>query len=416
VGPGFSPLDEALALPAGRFTPQLHEWMVRLGTWVPFAPAAQLLAAFSGVVVPESTVRRATEAAGARWIGVQTAAVEAIERDLPQTPADLTRAVVEVDGAMIPLRGGEWAEVRTLVLGEQPPLGDPAPRTGALSYFSRLMDAASFERASLVETQRRGLERAEAVAGVADGAEWVQSWLDTHCPQAVRILDFAHAVEHISVIASAVWGEGSGPAQTWVAAQARWLKRTGPAWLLGEVRDLVAGQPENEVLRRELAYLEKRATAMEYAQFRAAGWPLGSGVVESGNKTVVEGRLKGAGMRWARAHVNPLLGLRNVVCNDRWAESWAQIGAQEQAVRARRQRGEQAAGRPTPGAAGRHGATPAAGSSAGTGRVSAGCPTREPPQGQYARAGSTPQDGREPWRPAANHPWKRPFRTPRVAA
>jgi hypothetical protein len=52
---------------------------------------------------------------------------------------------------------------------------------------------------------------------------------------------------------------------------------------------------------------------------------MGSGAVESGNKLVVEARLKGAGMHWAREHVNPMLGLRNAVCSDRWDEAWEQI-------------------------------------------------------------------------------------------
>ena len=58
--------------------------------------------------------------------------------------------------------------------------------------------------------------------------------------------------------------------------------------------------------------------------FQAQGWPIGSGMVESANKLVVEARLKGAGMHWSRASVNPLLALRNAVCNDRWAEAWEQ--------------------------------------------------------------------------------------------
>jgi transposase len=74
---------------------------------------------------------------------------------------------------MVPLRGGAWAEVRILAIGCQPRAtpADPTPRTTQVSYFSRLSDAASFERLRLIETQRRGLERAGTIAGVADGAE-----------------------------------------------------------------------------------------------------------------------------------------------------------------------------------------------------------------------------------------------------
>ena len=53
-----------------------------------------------------------------------------------------------------------------------------------------------------------------------------------------------------------------------------------------------------------------------------------SGMVESGNKLVVEARLKGAGMHWARPNVNGMLGLRNIVCSDRWSQEWSLIADQ----------------------------------------------------------------------------------------
>lgn len=46
--------------------------------------------------------------------------------------------------------------------------------------------------------------------------------------------------------------------------------------------------------------------------------------MESANKLVVERRLKGSGMHWARAHVNPMV-LRAMACSDRWPEAWPQI-------------------------------------------------------------------------------------------
>ena len=63
---------------------------------------------------------------------------------------------------------------------------------------------------------------------------------------------------------------------------------------------------------------------MQYPTFRDQGWPIGSGMVESANKNVVEARLKGTGMHWERSHVNPLLALRTAVCNERWQELWHQ--------------------------------------------------------------------------------------------
>ena len=84
---------------------------------------------------------------------------------------------------------------------------------------------------------------------------------------------------------------------------------------------------------------------MQYPRFRQQGWPIGSGMVESANKNVVEARLKGAGMHWERKNVNPMLALRNAVCNARWQEMWrkAVLYHQKQQALHRKDRVEQRA-------------------------------------------------------------------------
>jgi hypothetical protein len=78
-------------------------------------------------------------------------------------------------------------------------------------------------------------------------------------------------------------------------------------------------------LDEPLNYLRKREPLLRYPHFLQAGWPIGSGIVESANKLVVEARLKGSGMHWHPSQVNPMLALRNIVCNNRWDETWPTI-------------------------------------------------------------------------------------------
>lgn len=423
---GFSPLDEQLALPAGSLSPVLAEWLVRLGSWMPFAPAAALLADFAHVSVSEATSRRRTEAAGATLVALQTEQVTTIERDLPEPPAGPAQMYFSADGAMVPLVGGQWAEVKTLVLGSVTTVATaegPMARTQELSYFSRLTDAASFARFSVVETQRRGLERAGAVAAVMDGAEWEQGLIDHHCPQAVRILDFPHALEHVAAIGQAVLGAGPAAA-AWLTQQAKDLKEHGPGGLLAEVAQLQEQQPTVAALAEHGAYLVKRADQMQYPTYQAAGWPVGSGATESANKLVVEARLKGAGMHWAREQVNAVLALRNAVCNDRWEESWRAV-AQREREQERQRRWEQQRqrhsarqdrrGEEPPSAAARldpqEVALPVVNAVvvAEVARLLVAPPAPSGGRGSgpppAAPAGSTGE--RQPWRPAANHPWRR---------
>ena len=80
------------------------------------------------------------------------------------------------DGAMVPLVGGAWAQAKTMVIGEveasTEPQEEEGVKTGQLSYFSRLTDAATFGELAVVETERRGLRQGKQVAAVQDGALW----------------------------------------------------------------------------------------------------------------------------------------------------------------------------------------------------------------------------------------------------
>lgn len=312
--------------------PCMQECIVRLAVWMPFAKAAQLMEEMLGVMVSPTLAARYIEAAGAAYIGLQNAAADWIEREAPPAPAGGEKMVFSADGAMVPLQHGEWAEVKTLALGEvqaaSREAGEEEVHTGNVSYFSRLVEAEQFEHLSLVEIHRRGLEHSREVAAVTDGADWLQGLVDYHCPQAIRILDFPHAAQRVSQVGQALFGEGGSETGPWVEERLHLLKHQGPRAILAEFESLQQEHADLEVLRENLAYLAKREAQMDYPRFRAEGWPIGSGMVESGNKLVVEARLKGAGMHWRRENVNPLLGLRNIVCNDRWTEEWPLIARQ----------------------------------------------------------------------------------------
>src|SRR6266853_4160536 len=284
VGSAFFPLDEQLGLVSGGLTPRGEETLVRLASWMPFEQAREVLQDLVG---------------------------------------------------MVHLVGGEWVEVKTLALGEVTRNKRGEVCTQHLSYFSRLYDAERFVEAALVETHRQGLERAAQVCAVQDGAEWLQGLVDYHRADAVRILDFAHAAEYVNEIGQAVQAAGGRLPPTWLTGLLHRLKHQGPARVLTHLAWLAARYP-SPLIQEKLAYLQKRETHMQYPTYQEAGWPIGSGSVESANKGVVEARLKGAGMRWGRQNVNPMLVLRNAVCNRQWNETWRTSVAQRQALRTHR--------------------------------------------------------------------------------
>lgn len=372
---------------------------MRLSTHIPsFAKAAAELAWWTQVTVDRSTARRITEAVGATVVAHQTAAAEQILREYPPAPPGPEQMVFSVDGAMVPLLHGQWAEARTLAVGRvtcTPTAdGQSVSTTDDLSYFSRLTSSETFGTLATLELHRRGLERAGRVSAVVDGAEWCQTFIDLHAPQAVRILDFPHAAEYLTAIGQTTVAGSPILTAAEVGQLAHDLKHTGAAAVLPRLQTLVIAHPAEPGMAKQVAYLEKRVAQMQYPTFQAAGWPIGSGMVESANKLVVEERLKGPGMHWAEAHVNPLLALRNAMCSNRWDEVWMQIEIDQRQQRQqqrqeRRQKRRRSAAAPTdrPAVQLAGASTPLAG--------------RTGVRGPVAPSAATPVG------PAPDHPWKK---------
>jgi hypothetical protein len=266
---------------------------------------------------------------------VQSEAVQTVEATETAPTKATSKMQLSVDGAFVAVVGEGWREVKTMVIGNiQPPVlerGELSVPTTELSYFSRLAEAESFSEQSLSEVQRRGLLEAEVVCAVNDGAEWIQSLVDYHCPKAVRILDFPHAAHYLAEAGKAIYGEATPPFEAWFKTTCQDLKTKGSPTVLAQLNSFLTLLEErgetttSKSVHPSLEYLTKRQSMLDYGYFRAQGYPIGSGCVESANKIVLEARLKGTGMRWAAHHINPMLALRNIACNDRWSEAYTQF-------------------------------------------------------------------------------------------
>ena len=308
---------------------------MQLGIRLPFGQAAELTGRFWKVDVSEATVRRTTEKSGQAYVELQREEAEELETGMAEAPEGPALQQLSVDGAMVPLLHGEWAEVKTLAIGtiEESDL-EGEVRAREMSYFSRTAGHQNFARLATVETHRRGTGNAREVCAVVDGAEWQQGFIGLHRPDAVRILDWCHAAEYLARAGQAAFGAGTAEASEWLGVQLHQLKHGEPKVVLRSLRDLCRKMEPSgasgddgavKTIKGSLEYLEKRRGQIRYAEFQAKGYPIGSGAVESANKLVVEARLKGSGMHWAREHVNPMVALRTVVCSGRWQEVWPEI-------------------------------------------------------------------------------------------
>jgi hypothetical protein len=325
-----------------------------------------------------------------------------------------------VDGAMVPLRQQEGAEVKTLALGT---VGKPVCEGGewgvpleALCYFSRLTAAETFGRPALVETPRCGTETARTVCAVSDEAEWMQRFVDLHRSEAVRILDFPPALGSVAHAGQAVYGEDTHAFTRWFATQRHACRHGDPEEVLRARRRLAARAARRgpaqggATVQESLGYLQKRRGRLDDAWFHAWGYPLGSGAVERANELVVGARLKGAGRHWARAYVNPTVALRTIACRDRWAEAWLQMAQAErrQAWQAQRQHQELRQAKQPPTALHTMTASDAMGRTAAPSPITAS--VRPPTSPSLASLSP-----KAPYRPPPDHPWRR-FRLGRAMA
>lgn len=304
-----------------------------MGSKMPFREAVEEVWHGHKTAVGEATCRRVTYRNGqvAEAIVCQEAArLEKEGFDETEAPE---RLVLSADGSFIHLTNGEWREIKGMAVGEfeteRAAEGkEEAVRTRNLSYFTRSYRAREFEYFALAELARRGLDKAETVVAVTDGAEWLQRFIDYHCPQAVRIIDFAHAVGYVAEAGRAVWGEDTEAFASWFTRSRHQLKHQPPQRTLAELRLLQPKAKQDEqaaVLDSAQLYLQRRLEMIDYPYFQRRGYPIGSGSVESAHKQVVQRRFKQAGMRWAPQNVDPLLALRDLICNKRWSEGWDNI-------------------------------------------------------------------------------------------
>jgi len=140
------------------------------------------------------------------------------------------------------------------------------------------------------------------------------------------LIDFYHAMEHISLAAEAIFGKSSEAAKKWFEKWQQLLQHkehsvNGLCRSMKYYSTSLRGT-RKEMLRKEMNYFRKHKAKMNYAYYRNKGLPIASGPVEAACKSVVKARLCRSGMRWSRKGGQNILSLRTYVKSDRWDAFW----------------------------------------------------------------------------------------------
>jgi len=163
-----------------------------------------------------------------------------------------------------------------------------------------------------------------------DGAQGNWEFFATHYPDAVWVLDFYHAATHLHAAAEAIFGPGPEAEEYYERWRTTLRDEEGGvvsllrSFLYYRNRARLSARAQR-ALDTELNYFRQHTELMQYADFRAAGLPIGSGVTEAGGKELVKARFCRSGMRWKRTSGAPILRLRAIKLSQQWDSFWSKV-------------------------------------------------------------------------------------------
>lgn len=311
---------------------------VRLGVEIAsYERAAAAFEELTQVAMSRSTLQRLVNEAGQAVAEVQESEASAMVRvpkeeeavhwrEIPEPDSEVM--AVSSDGVLVNVREEGWKEVKTVAISAvnnttDPETGEPKVHLTQHSYRAGLWDAKTFTNHHWAEACRRGLEKAATIVCVNDGASWIWAMVFLCFSSRIEVLDWWHAVERLWTIAGHTFEPAN--AKPWVRMAKGWLIESRLRHLFRQVRRLYPREyPLPDEVQKAISYLFRNRRRMDYAYFRELGLPIGSGTVESACKTVVQARMKQAGMRWSRSGAQSMLALRALLLSNRWDEFPAQ--------------------------------------------------------------------------------------------
>jgi hypothetical protein len=333
------PFDRRAGLTARNLTPGLERVASLAGTVADsFEKAAALVHEMAGVRLGESTVERTAEDAGRRLAAdVQAGRTFGPKAAWPwhKDYRGRTCAYVEVDATGVRQQGagGAAAEGRMAYVGlvanpaPEWPWPDERPGPVHVRYRAGLYPLVEFGPLLRPPAGQVGMDRADLWIGLTDGGNGLEDRLEENFPRAaVVILDFFHPAERLTGLARLLYPKDEAAAEEQARQWRGLLRDEGGALLAAVLRE--HPWPRRAGLAEAVAdvvdYLERHAHRMEYPEYLAEGWNIGSGAVESACKTVVGQRLKLAGMRWGEDGADALCHLRALYRSDpgQWEAFW----------------------------------------------------------------------------------------------
>jgi len=341
--------------------------IARMGSERAFGRVVEDLADDYNVRIGKQLAEQVTEHAGQHILDAEDARRDEIKSLSPQervaaiaettdrsndSPREI--AIACCDGAMLHTcekpaylkgetkNGPDWREVRVanISVGNRLPPRDSdqtnKKKKRGHDFRMNVTRSRSFARFESVEDVGMDMYLAAVESGyfdaplrcfISDGASWLRSIAEEHFPDAIMILDWFHAMEHIGELSNLLFGQGSRKAKAWTSRRETelWEGRLGAVFrAIDRQREKTSWtRQQREKIEATRTYLRNNRDRMDYPSYRRLGLPIGSGRVEGLCKTLVQGRCKQSGMRgWRPRGAEGVLRLRAARHDRTYKETW----------------------------------------------------------------------------------------------
>ncbi len=336
---GFCPKDTALNIEGVSFSPGVRRMMGRVGAYEPFALGHEDIKEMAGIDVNTKEVERVSNKLGREAEEFYKCQANHALSDNIIPIKSVPKIYICMDGTGVPVVKSETvnrqgksedgrAKTREAKLGcvftqtTVDEKGYPIRDENSTSYIGAIETADELAPRIYAEAVRRGLDRAEKVCVIGDGAPWIWNIADEQFYGATQIIDLYHAREHYWKVGKMFFHDKDKLKQ-WAEKRRKELNKGNVEQVIEAIKKLSPStEEEKDTIEREVGYFKKNKERMRYNQYRKQGLFVGSGVMEAGCKTVIGQRLKQSGMHWTVNGANNIIALRCCLFSYRWEDFW----------------------------------------------------------------------------------------------
>lgn len=297
-------------------SPYLQEKLIYIGQEMCYENGAQAVELLLNIKSNDTAIYRMTDKMGESLEDT----VRELEYQRKEEVKDDEVVYSQVDGSMLLTRELGWKETKLgRVFKGSSILQECTERKWIRrsEYVAHLGCHTEFEN-SMSKILDNYSHLKERLVFINDGAKWIHNWISSEYPNALQILDFYHAIEHISDY-SRLCIIDKAKRQKWIKETSNVLKQKGYEQTINRIEELKSNTKKKKEAKEKLMnYLEGNKERMDYPMYISKGLLIGSGAIESAHRNVLQKRLKQSGQRWSTRGLKNIIGLRVLNKSDHW--------------------------------------------------------------------------------------------------